>query len=70
MVYEVRAKNADGSESRFEFEREEPLKVGDLFNSLTMVYRVLRVLPDESNQYDAVVEARLVGGPAESTYIE
>jgi len=69
-VYDVHARNADGTESRFEFKRDEPLKVGDAINPVTMSYKVLRILPDESGRYDAVIEAKLVVGPGEASYIE
>lgn len=69
MVYEVRVMERPGAgESRFEFAQDEPLKPGDFINPGTMVYRVLRILPDESDQYDAIVEAAWAAGPAEAGY--
>ena len=64
MVYEVRARTAEG-ESRFEFSRGEPLAVGDTFYAPGAAsYTVLRIVPDDSDQYDAVVEADWFAGPA------
>jgi hypothetical protein len=64
MVYEVRARTAEG-ETRLEFTRDEPLKVGETFHaSGATSYTVLRIVPDESAQYDAVVEADWFDGPA------
>jgi hypothetical protein len=65
VVYEVRVTNPDGSESRFELERDEALEVGSGFTQFTMIYRVLRILYDESDRFDAVVEAEKVGGPGQ-----
>jgi hypothetical protein len=48
--------------SRFEFERDEPIKSGDVINPGTMIYKVLRVVPDESDRFDAVIEAEWVTG--------
>jgi hypothetical protein len=63
MVYEVHATNLGGDESRFEFKRDEPLKPGDLIGAGAMSYTVVRILPDESDQYDAIVEAEWQAGP-------
>jgi hypothetical protein len=60
MVYEV---VLPSSGNRFEFEREEPLKVDEYFTPLNMMYKVLRILP--GNGYDAVVEVEHVGGRPE-----
>jgi len=57
MIYEVVLPE---SGNRFEFEREEPLKVDEYFTPLNLMYKVLRILP--GNGYDAVVEAEHVGG--------
>jgi hypothetical protein len=54
---------SDGS--RFEFEPDEPLEEGDTFARLTMIYRVVRVLPG-GGDFDAVVQVEHVGGPGES----
>lgn len=60
MRYEVR----DG-DSRFELDREEPLKEGDTFTQFTMIYRVRRILPG-NDEFDAIVEIEHVGGPGQS----
>jgi len=69
VVYEVHASGPGGEESRFEFKRDEPLKPGDFINPGTMVYRVVRILRDESDQYDAIVEAEWAAGPAQADYV-
>ena len=69
MVYEVHATNQNGSESTFEYTSDEPLKPGDFVNPGTMVYQVLRILPDESDRYDAIVEAKWAAGPAQASYV-
>jgi hypothetical protein len=65
VVYEVRVKNPDGSETRFELERDEAPEVGGLITQSTVIYRVLRVLPDESDRFDSVIEAEQVVGPVQ-----
>jgi hypothetical protein len=64
VVYKVRVTNPDGSKSSFDFTAGEPLRTGDFINPGTMVYKVVRILPDESVQYDAVIEAEWAAGPA------
>jgi hypothetical protein len=64
MRYEVRLKNPNGRESRFELERDEELKAGDTIGQGTMIYKVVRILPD-SDESDAVVEAEWLAGPAQ-----
>jgi hypothetical protein len=57
---------SDGS--RFEHEQDEPLKVGDSIGTMSMVYQVTRVTPlaaDESGEFDAVVDAKWMAGPAQ-----
>jgi hypothetical protein len=65
VVYEVRATNADGSDVRFELKRDEPLKEGDPIYQGMTIYTVVRVLHDESNRYDEIVEAKWHSGPAQ-----
>ncbi len=60
MVYEVRVSGPDGSERRrFELERNEALKVGDTISQAlgALIYQVVRIVPDESDRFDAIVEA-------------
>jgi hypothetical protein len=72
MRYEVHvAPHGGGQAGRFEHEQEEPLKAGDFIRPGTMVYRVERVVPvsvDESDEFDARVEAVWQAGPAESGF--
>jgi hypothetical protein len=63
MVYDVRVKNPGGRESQFEYTCDEPLAEDGLFTLFTMIYKVLRILPDESDRFDAVVEVDKIGGP-------
>jgi hypothetical protein len=65
MVYEVRVKNPDGSESRFELKRNEAIELGDVITQGTTRYMATRVLPDESDRFDAVVEAQWFAGPVQ-----
>jgi hypothetical protein len=60
VIYEVAV--TDGT--RFELERDEAPKVGEVFTQLTMIYKVLQVLP-ENDEYDGVLQVEHVGGPAE-----
>ncbi len=69
MVYEVHATTQIGGESIFEFSQDEPLKPGDFINPGSMVYQALRVLPDDSDRYDGIVEAQWVAGPAQAGYV-
>jgi hypothetical protein len=65
MVYEVRVSGLDGSERRrFELERADALSEGDTISQAlgALIYQVVRVLPDKSGQFDAIVEARAAGG--------
>jgi hypothetical protein len=59
MRYEVRH-----GDSRFELERDEPLKEGETFTQFTMIYRVQRILPGNGD-FDAIVEVEHVGGPGQ-----
>jgi hypothetical protein len=66
VVYDVHATNADGSRSRFDYEhQEEALKVGDPIYHEQTIYKVARILPAESDEYDAIVktEQETVGPP-------
>jgi hypothetical protein len=69
MVYDVRVTLPGGSPSRFEYEHDDALKVGSFFNPGTMVYKVMRILPDETDRFDAVVEADWMAGPAQAQFI-
>lgn len=69
MVYEVHAMHSGADESRFELKGDEPLKPGDFISTGTMSYIVLRILPDASGQYDAIVEAQWIAGPAQADYV-
>lgn len=60
MRYEVR----DG-DSRFELDREEPLKEGDTFTQFTMTTGC-GAFCRESGEFDAIVEIEHVGGPGQS----
>jgi hypothetical protein len=70
--YEVHVPaHGEAEASRFELEQDEPLKEGDPIRQFSMVYRVTRVQPldpSESDEFDAIVEADWVAGPAESGY--
>jgi hypothetical protein len=61
MFYDVHAKEADGSECRFEWRQIERLKVGDSIYRRMTTYFVRRISPDESDRYDRVVEAEWRG---------
>jgi len=67
--YDIRvAPHSGGQETRFELEQDEPLKEDDPIRQFSMVYRVKRVQPldpSESDEFDAIVEAEWVAGPAE-----
>ena len=69
MLHEVRVlpREPGSVASRFETERDEPLKVDDVFTQLTMVYKVRRVLP-ASAEYEVIVEVAQVGGPGQGWY--
>jgi hypothetical protein len=58
VLYEVRVEG----EGSFEFERDEPLEVGDYFTQFTMTYEVRDLLPGH-DQFDAVIVAAERGGP-------
>ena len=60
MIYEV----VEVAVPRFEFERDEPFKNDDVLSRLTIIYKVLRVLP--GNGYDGVIEVDRVMGPAQT----
>jgi hypothetical protein len=67
-LHDVRvAPHSGGEATRFEPDREEPLKEGDPIRQLSMVYRVKRILPG-SDDFDAIVEAEWVAGPAQAEY--
>lgn len=70
MRYEVHvAAHGEAEASRFELEPDEPLSGGDLIRQFSMVYRVKRVQqldPSESGEFDAIVEAVWVAGPAQA----
>jgi hypothetical protein len=72
MRYEVRvAAHGEAEASRFELERDEPLKEDDPITQFSMVYRVKRVQPldpSESDEFDAIIEAEWVAGPAQAGY--
>ena len=71
MRYDIRVTNADGSVGRFELEQDEELKVGSPLRQWSMVYEVRLVLSyglDESDQFDAVVEADWRLGPVQAGY--
>jgi hypothetical protein len=68
MVYDVHATNEDGSEARFEWQQDEPVKVGAYVNAESTSYRVMRILRDETDRYDAVVEAEWRMGPPVTGY--
>jgi hypothetical protein len=66
--YEVRvAPHSGGGEGRFELERDDPLKGGDLLRQGDVLYEVIRVLPGH-DVFDAVVDAEWRGGPAQAFY--
>jgi hypothetical protein len=72
MRYDVRvAPRGDAEASRFELERDEPLKEDDPIHQFSMVYRVVSIRPldpSESDEFDAVIEAEWVAGPAQSGF--
>ena len=49
MIYEVHVVPQGDQEGRFEFDRDEPLSVGNIFTRLTVIYRVLRLLPGDAD---------------------
>ena len=68
MLYDVRvAPHSGGEDGRFELERDEPLKAGELFTQVSMIYKVVRVraLPPSEGDFDAVAEVEWAAGPAE-----
>jgi hypothetical protein len=69
VIYEVHVVPQGDQEGRFEFDRHEPLSVGYIITRLTVIYRVLRVLPgnDDGGCY-GIVEVERVGGPAVAWY--
>ncbi len=67
MRYDVHV--SDGT--RFEHEQDEPVAVGDRIRPLTMSYEVTAIQPfgpDESDEFDARVEAKWLAGPAQAQY--
>jgi hypothetical protein len=69
--YEVRvAPLSGGGEGRFELERDEPLKAGDLLRQGDLLYEVIRVLPvdDSDDDFDVVVVAEWRAGPAQAYF--
>jgi hypothetical protein len=65
VIYEVHVVPQGDQEGRFEFDRDEPLSVGDIFTRLTVIYEGLRLLPgDADGGYHGIVEVERVGGPA------
>jgi hypothetical protein len=58
---------AHNGESRFEFERDEPLKEGDTFTQFTMIYKVRRVLSEDDDF--AIIEVEHVGGHGQSGHL-
>lgn len=71
MRYDVRvAPQSGGEASRFEHEQDEPLTEGDFIPAFSMSYRVTSLVPlgpSDSEEFDAIVEAERVAGPAEAT---
>jgi hypothetical protein len=71
MRYDVRvAPQSGGEASRLKHEQDEPLTEGDFIQALSTSYRVTSVVPlgpSESDEFDAIVEAELVAGSAETT---
>ncbi|MGH3063509.1 MAG: hypothetical protein ACRDMK_04145 [Gaiellaceae bacterium] len=72
MRYDVRvAPHSGGEASRFEHEQDEPLTEGDFIQAFSTSHRVTSVVPlgpSESDEFDAIVEAEQVAGPAEATF--
>jgi hypothetical protein len=54
-----------GGVSRFEIERAEAPKPGDILDLGTMAYKVTRVVPS-SGEFDGIVEAEWMTGPGRS----
>jgi hypothetical protein len=73
MRYEVHvAAHSGGQPTRFKHKSEDQLKEGDPIQVPGMTYRVMHVRPldpSESDEFDAVVEAEWVAGPAQSEYL-
>jgi hypothetical protein len=73
MRYDIHvAAHSGGQETRFEYERDERLEVGDSIRQFSMVYRVTRVQPlgpSESDDFDAVIEAEWLAGPAQAEFV-
>lgn len=66
MRYELHLRNADGSESRIQIDRNETLSEGESFSQGTTIYVVRRIVPGGGDEVDAVVEAERAGGPAQA----
>jgi len=70
MRYDVRVAHSGGEASRFEHEQDEAVAEGEFIRAFSMSYRVTSVVPlgpSESDEFDAIVEAERVAGPAEAT---
>jgi hypothetical protein len=68
MRYDVRVRpHSGGQGGRFEHEQDEPLEKGAILNPGGMVYRVVSVLPGEAD-FDAVIDAEWLAGPAQGEY--
>lgn len=64
MRYDVRVSGG----SRFEFERDKPLVVGEMLQQFNVIYRVKAVRPlgiEESEEFDAIAEVEWRAGPAQ-----
>ena len=71
MRYDVRvAPHSGGEASRFEHEQDNPVAEGEVIRAFSISYRVTSVVPlgpSENDEFDAIVEAERVAGPAEAT---
>ncbi len=63
MNYDVWATEENGNPTRFEYIHDVPLKEGKSIFANRKLYVVQGVRPDESKQYDAVIEAAWLYGP-------
>jgi hypothetical protein len=52
-------------DGRFEHEQPEPLTVDGFITVAGSSYRVVSMRPDESGDFDAMVEVRRVAGPGQ-----
>jgi len=61
-MYRYQVRGDDGA--TFPMEQDEPVVVDQILRPHAAMYKVLGVLPAKSHEYDGIVEARWLAGPA------